>query len=121
MGAVLIGSWEVDLEVVTQDVQLALKMFNEEKLRLALNNPLQERNWDAVLPLAVPSINTSYHSSIGCIPYEMTFGGRPPLQDKQLTEKANPYDLYAKLVRSYMRECHSQAISIQSASQERSR
>ncbi|GLJ59014.1 hypothetical protein SUGI_1488500 [Cryptomeria japonica] len=68
----------------------------EEKIRLVLNDPLQERNWDAVLPIAVLALNTTYHTSIGCTPYEMTFGKRPPLQDKTVVTKTTPYDLHAK-------------------------
>lgn len=93
----------------------------EEKIRLVLDDPLQDRNWDAALPVAVLAINTAYHASLGCTPYEMTFGKRPPLQDKNLTFKATPSDLYAKLIQSQLKECHSNAIAIQTTSQERSK
>lgn len=93
----------------------------EEKIRVVLDDPLQEKNWDAVLPIAVLALNTSYHSSIGRTPYEMTFGGRPPLQDKNIVDKTTPYDLHAKLVKSYLKECYSTAVAIQSTTQEKAR
>lgn len=93
----------------------------EEKLRLILDDPIQERNWDQALPLAVLAINTTYHNSLGCTPFEMTFGRRPPIQDKKLMALANPYDQFAKVIQSYMKECHACAVAIQSTAQERSR
>lgn len=73
------------------------------------------------MPVVTLAINTSIHSSLGCSPYELTFGKRPPLQDKNLTVKANPYDSYAKYIQSYIKECHSNAVAIQTTSQERSK
>lgn len=70
----------------------------EEKIRIVLDDPLQEKNWDAVLPIAVLAINTSFHKSIGCTPYEMTFGAKPPLQDKNIVAKTTPYDLHGEVV-----------------------
>ena len=51
----------------------------------------------------------------------MTFGKRPPLQDRSIVFKATPHDTYAKNIQQYMKECYSNAIAIQSASQERAR
>lgn len=93
----------------------------EEKIRLILDDPIQDKNWDAVLPVAILAINSSVHASIGCTPYEMMFGKRVPLQDKHLTYKASPTDMYAKMVKWYLKECHSNAVAIQSTSQERSK
>ena len=93
----------------------------EEKIRLVLDDPLHERNWDSVLPVAVLAINTSIHSSLGCSPYEMTFGRRAPLQDKNIVYKATPTDLFAKNIQHHMKECYRSAIAIQSASKERAR
>lgn len=93
----------------------------EEKLRMVLDDPIRDRDWPAVLPIAVLAINTTQHTSIGCTPYEMTFGRRAPLQDKNLTVRASPTDLHIKLVRDYLKECHSNAVAIQCASQERAK
>jgi len=93
----------------------------EEKIRLILDDPLQDKNWDTVLPIAILAINTTHHISIGCTPYEMTFGKRPPLQDRSIVFKATPHDTYAKNIQQSMEECYLNAIAIQSASQERAR
>ena len=93
----------------------------QEKLRLVLEDPIQETNWDTVLPIAILAINTTYHKSIGYTPFEMTFGRRPPLQDKNVTRKVTPHDLHTKLIQIYMKECHATAVAIQSTSQEKSR
>lgn len=93
----------------------------QEKIRVIIENPLHEKSWDAVLPVVVLAINTSYHSSLGCSPYEMTFGKKPPLQEKGLVYKASPTDLHAKLIRKVLEECYINAIAIQSTAQERSR
>jgi len=93
----------------------------EEKIRLILDDPLHDKNWDTVLPIAVLAINTTHHISLGCTPYEMTFGKRPPLQDRNIVFKATPHDSYARNIQHYMKECYSNAIAIQSAPQERAK
>lgn len=93
----------------------------QEKLRLVLDDPLREANWDSVLPVATLAINTSYHKSIGHTPYELTFGRRAPLRDKRITVRATPQDMHAKLIRNYLLECHSDAIAIQCNEQEKSK
>lgn len=63
----------------------------------------------------------AHHKSIGHTPYVMNFGRRPPLQDKAVTRNATPNDMHAKLIQSYLKECRSDAIAIQSVSQENSK
>lgn len=45
----------------------------KHNLVLKQNEPAED-NWDAILPIAVLSLNTSYHKSLGYTPYEMRFG-----------------------------------------------
>lgn len=93
----------------------------EEKIRLVLDDPMQERHWDAVLPIALPAVNTSFHSSIGCSPFEITFGRRPPLLDKTAIIKTTPQDIFAKLVKARLLEFYENAVRVQSASRERAK
>jgi len=93
----------------------------QEKLRLVLDDPLQDSNWDVALPIAILAINTSYHKSIGYTPYELTFGRRPPIQDNFIANQVSVHDMYARLIKNYMHECQSNAIAIQSISQQQSR
>lgn len=90
-------------------------------MRLVLEDPLQDEKWDIMLPFAVMAINTSYHSSIGHTPFEMTYGRRLPLQSKTLQEDETIYDIQTKLIQHYLDDCHANAVAIQSSSQKKSR
>ena len=89
----------------------------QEKLRLTLDDPIQEANWDAALPIATLAINTAFHQSIGCTPYELTYGRRPPFQDMLATCRATPQDTFAKMIQLHMKECAANAVAIQSLMQ----
>lgn len=73
------------------------------------------------MPVAVLSYNTTYHSTIGCTPFEMMFGKRFAFPSDTISQRQTPQDLHAKIMQSEIEECRANAIALQSDAQQQSR
>lgn len=88
----------------------------EDKLNLNLKQQgMNENQWDFILPIAVLSYNTSFHSSIGYSPYEMSWGEPHEINNKTIkTKEAGTSDIYVQLLNKQVEAMRVEAVSRQS-------
>lgn len=101
-------------------VERALQTI-QEKLAVITNDKENLPNWDIMVPVAILSYNTTYHSAIGHTPYELVFGRTYPHHGYLTQNEITPQDLHAKVIQQQLREFHADAIATQDKAQAKSR
>lgn len=91
----------------------------QDKLNLVLKqHGLTEECWDVVLPLAVLSLNTSYHKTLGYSPFEMKYGYAHPIRGQSTASVGRSLaDMHMTTLQSKISDNRACAISNQSDAQ----
>lgn len=100
----------------------AIQTLQEKMALIMRQSQTAENNWDLVLPVALLSMNTSYHKSTGYTPYQMTFGRRHAYQGSlTTTADLSAFDLHAQLVYQQLKRYHEAATEALEDAKDRSR